>query len=95
MSVFEIEQERAEFRRQERHHDVLCLVLKELVDGIPGKHPSTVIGEHVLIARAYADLAYPPPKAEGIEGLKLNAGSIAPPFPGNVIAHNTPKAEGT
>jgi|SRR5690349_10521653 len=48
--------------RAQRHHDVLCLVLKELVQqrGVRGETSMA----HIAEAREYADLAYPPPKAE-------------------------------
>lgn len=46
--------------RDDRHHEVLCLVLAK---AIKPAHPSTfaLAVEH---ARAIADLAYPPPKQE-------------------------------
>lgn len=50
-----------------RHHDVLCLVLKELVENYsrdianPDRESVRV---HVDLARHSADLAYPPPKVE-------------------------------
>jgi hypothetical protein len=49
--------------RQQRHHDVLCLVLKELVrqNGKPGECDIDKV-TLTMIARSYADLAYPPPK---------------------------------
>lgn len=56
----------AERMRDQRHHDVLCIVLKELVRGDqpqPGAEGSIRLAR-VEVARAYADLAYPPPKAE-------------------------------
>lgn len=60
-----------ESRRQSRHHDVLCLVLKELVGQVSyaGRHvaesnPHASWAEVVSAAREVADLAYPPPKAE-------------------------------
>lgn len=53
----------AEKQRQERHHDVLCLVLKErlrLSDPHPGDDERCVVES----ARRIADLAYPPPEPE-------------------------------
>lgn len=57
--------------RQHRHHDVLCLVLKATIEGrmnikaagliIADATPEGLVDE----ARELADLAYPPPKAEG------------------------------
>lgn len=49
-----------------RHHDVLCLVLRELtVDRYDAPmHTPDLITDRVRIARRYADLAYPPPKDE-------------------------------
>lgn len=53
--------ENAERNRRDRHHDVLCLALKRAFDmNMVGTH-----GELVHWSRAIADLAYPPPKAEG------------------------------
>jgi hypothetical protein len=53
----------AERIRAQRHHEVLCLVLKELVgsDGTDAMLPSHAV-DFVQTARIYADLAYPPPK---------------------------------
>lgn len=55
-----------ERERRRRHHDVLCLVLKELLlERI--KDPTTdILDGKALVndARNIADLAYPPPKAE-------------------------------
>jgi hypothetical protein len=62
----------AEKQRQERHHDVLCLVLKEMLRAetarrLAGNPPlnanfdDTMAGL-VEIAERLADLAYPPPK---------------------------------
>ena len=50
--------------RQQRHHDVLCLVLKELVARQDVRDAQIASGT-VMQARLVADLAYPPPKAEG------------------------------
>lgn len=50
--------------RAQRHHDVLCLVLKELVVRTANQAPLTTFDELVDMARKAADLAYPPPKAE-------------------------------
>lgn len=58
----------------ERHHDVLCLVLKAQAEAMMVQARQVDNAEHHLmnaapiavdIARAWADLAYPPPKAEG------------------------------
>lgn len=46
--------------RAQRHHDVLCIVLKEFVDSQLVLEPEKCVAE----ARRFADLAYPPPKAE-------------------------------
>lgn len=47
--------------QNEKHHDVFRDVLKAIA-----KPPSGARADyHVDIARLYADLAYPPPKAEG------------------------------
>lgn len=69
-----LEQQRAEERdalRAERHHDVLCRVIDKLLEA-QLRHNTTngdllnkLVGVHMEIALAYADLAYPPPKAEG------------------------------
>lgn len=50
--------------RAARHHEVLCLVLKELVRDDRVRQLDTLPGPTVAVARAFADLAYPPPKAE-------------------------------
>lgn len=53
--------------RQQRHHDVLCLVLKEVIrDGNAGALPTSKALRELFaaIAKEVADLAYPPPKAE-------------------------------
>lgn len=50
--------------RQQRHHDVLCLVLKELVRDDRARQLDMIPGPTVEAARKFADLAYPPPKAE-------------------------------
>lgn len=44
--------------RQERHHDVLLLALKDFIDSQLVLNPK----ECVERARMFADLAYPPPK---------------------------------
>lgn len=56
------DQSSRESDRAERHHDVLCIVLKVYLDqyGVDDK----LSAERVAMARTYADLAYPPPKAE-------------------------------
>lgn len=58
--------------RSRAHHEVLCLVLKELVSSnCMRKQPNgggwvyIDANELVRSARLAADLAYPPPKAEG------------------------------
>lgn len=58
----------AEAWRQQRHHDVLCLVLKACIEGrmrikaagiqIPDALPGDIVAE----AHAIANLAYPPPE---------------------------------
>jgi hypothetical protein len=54
-----------ERQRMQRHHDVLCLVLKELVGTRMVSLESTPDREHVLyLSKEVADLAYPPPKDE-------------------------------
>jgi hypothetical protein len=54
-----------ELLRQARHHDVLCLVLRELYRSMPYDAAiTTVIEVNMNIANRAADLAYPPPKAE-------------------------------
>lgn len=50
------EAERAEVIRQERHHEVLCIALKELLR-MPGRSLSQAAHE----ARLTADYVYPPP----------------------------------
>ena len=58
--------------RNNRHHDVLCLVLKAYLEKWREQSPEAlkvlagIFGpaELVDIARQYADAAYPPPKAE-------------------------------
>lgn len=55
----------AERERAQRHHDVLCLVLRELVvDRRELKLSGEMLSDCLENARAVADLAYPPPKAE-------------------------------
>ena len=61
MSIPAWEVERLEAIRQERHHDVLCLVLQALVTSQPNT-TAAERGVHVEIARDYANLAYPPPE---------------------------------
>jgi hypothetical protein len=54
-----------EKQRQERHHDVLCLVLKELVRrnaGTSGVFTPKDMEQSVAGAKLAADLAYPPPE---------------------------------
>jgi hypothetical protein len=56
-----------ERQRMQRHHDVLCLVLKELMRGNspwPDNKRVSNFVEAVQMAEYAADLAYPPPKAE-------------------------------
>lgn len=51
--------------RQQRHHDVLCLMLKEITSANAASGCMNVNGDVVFQqAKAMADLAYPPPKAE-------------------------------
>lgn len=50
--------------RAARHHEVLCLVLKELVSVRVNNERVWNSSEVVTIARDVADLAYPPPKDE-------------------------------
>lgn len=55
--------------RQQRHHDVLCIVLKEivcthLVSTSTVDAMNNASAAHIMLAKLYADLAYPPPKAE-------------------------------
>lgn len=53
-----------------RHHDVFCLVLKEVVRFTASQRIANQLAwtematEHVKVARFYADLAYPLPKTE-------------------------------
>lgn len=66
-----VEQQRAEERdalRAERHHDVLCRALEKLMDS----YSRVDMCENIMVretivnaAHGFADLAYPPPKAEG------------------------------
>lgn len=52
--------------RSRAHHEVLCLVLKELSRArYAGKLTGMLMGDCIADAREAADLAYPPPKAEG------------------------------
>lgn len=55
------ERQRLEVIRQDRHHEVLCIVLKELVRSNP-RSTAAERGMDVDIARDYADMAYPPPE---------------------------------
>lgn len=57
--------EAGEMQRQERHHDVLCLVLKELLRAHAPVTDDRVYAACSRDAQLLADLAYPPPKAEG------------------------------
>jgi hypothetical protein len=59
--AFETERERRKY-----HHDVLCLVLKELVRAEYVNQVKVGIEGSVDQARLAADLAYPPPKAAEI-----------------------------
>jgi len=61
--------ELAEERRAQRHHEVLCLVIEQLVPQVSsqGRHvaesnPHASWPEIVVAARTVADLAYPPPE---------------------------------
>lgn len=57
----QLAQTRKAHEQNKKHHDVFRDVLKEIA-----KPPSGARADyHVDIARLYADLAYPPPKAEG------------------------------
>lgn len=56
-----------EGERRQFHHDVLCLVLKELVgdvlkERVLGGTLVESVPRYVELARLFADLAYPPPK---------------------------------
>jgi len=53
--------------RAQRHHDVLCLVLKESMRAVSSDVSKELMNVEDLltVARNIADLAYPPPKAEG------------------------------
>lgn len=59
-----------ELLRSERHHDVLCLVLKQQLhdDGSGPAYGGAVLARMVQVAREAADLAYPPLKAEKTDG---------------------------
>jgi hypothetical protein len=50
--------------RRLRHHDVLCLVLKDSIAHTSEAQDANRAPDFVRLARLYADLAYPPPKAE-------------------------------
>lgn len=53
----------AEIERKQRHHDVLCLVLKASYERW-SDHSEPYIHQFNAVAKMAADLAYPPPKAE-------------------------------
>lgn len=56
-----------ESRRQSRHHDVLCLVIKESFRAVCARNTQVTpkdVAECVKGGQIAADLAYPPPKAE-------------------------------
>lgn len=50
--------------RQERHHEVLCLVLRDSIAHTSEAQDANRAPDFVRLARLYADLAYPPPKAK-------------------------------
>lgn len=55
----------AERERAQRHHEVLCIMLKEITRANAAAGCMNVNGDIVFQqAKAMADLAYPPPKAE-------------------------------
>jgi hypothetical protein len=82
-----------EAERRRNHHEVMCLVLKDLLktdfsDTRTFGKVDDVAQYHMKLARLYADLAYPPPSAapemttrEVCDALEAERAAKAPPWP--------------